>query len=136
LDGGAEATNLQFYPFLHEILRFLQATASGQEPPALAVFSGHDTVIAPLLSALGVYRDGLCRWPSYASRIAFELYQESTKLASGSSQFYVRALFNGKVLRGLRGCRADEELCHLDDFAKGVSSLLGGALDVEAACAG
>lgn len=40
----------------------------------LSIFSGHDTVIAPVLSALGVYHDSLCYWPGYASRIVFELY--------------------------------------------------------------
>mgnify|MGYP006077882493 CR=1 FL=1 len=41
----------------------------------LSVFSGHDTVIAPVLAALGVYDDH-CEWPPYASRIAFELYEK------------------------------------------------------------
>ena len=41
----------------------------------LTVFSGHDTVIAPVLAALGAYTDELCVWPPYASRIVFELWQ-------------------------------------------------------------
>jgi hypothetical protein len=73
----------------------------------LSVFSGHDTVIAPVLSALGIYKDELCRWPQYASRIVFEVYQRiedpevpqepllntahlfvSTHLPTGSPQSY------------------------------------------------
>lgn len=44
-------------------------------PARMSVFSGHDTVIAPVLAGLGVYRDHLCRWPGYASSIVFELWQ-------------------------------------------------------------
>jgi hypothetical protein len=45
----------------------------------LSIFSGHDTVIAPVLAALGVYKDRLCRWPQYASRIIFEVYELTIK---------------------------------------------------------
>ncbi|CAE8590548.1 unnamed protein product, partial [Polarella glacialis] len=99
--------------------------------PSLAVFSGHDTVIAPLLSALGAYHR-FCEWPSYASRIAFELY--SRPMSKAHVVFYVRVLFNGEQLYGLRGCPEGEELCELEDFARGVESLLGGAPDLRAAC--
>jgi len=64
------------YPFLHEVVDRLRAAIAGEQP-ALTVFSGHDTVVAPVLSALGVYGGHLCRWPPYASRIVFELYQST-----------------------------------------------------------
>lgn len=38
------------------------------------MYSGHDTVIAPVLASLGVYEGSLCAWPPYASRIVFELW--------------------------------------------------------------
>ena len=41
----------------------------------LSVYSGHDTVIAPVLAALGLHKNDLCGWPPYASRIIFELWQ-------------------------------------------------------------
>ena len=44
-------------------------------PEKLSIFSGHDSVIAPVLAGLGVYREGLGRWPGYASNIVFELWQ-------------------------------------------------------------
>jgi len=57
----------------------------------MSVFSGHDTVIMPLLAALGVFDnpnarsrspDKLwCEWAPYASRVVFELYTPS---AAGS----------------------------------------------------
>lgn len=52
-----------------------RSTAPPPAPARVSVFSGHDTVIAPVLAGLGVYRDHLCRWPGYASSIVFELWQ-------------------------------------------------------------
>ncbi len=53
--------------------------ATPNNPHKLTLFSGHDTVIAPVLSALGVYRhQTLCHWPQYASRIVFELWERRT----------------------------------------------------------
>jgi len=133
-EGGAVATQLSFYPFLHEVLGLLQEAAPAGSVPSLAVFSGHNTVIAPLLSALGVYWGRLCRWPPYASRISFELYRSPQVGVDGSAQHFMRVLFNGEALVGMRGCGAGE-LCPLEDFAQGVASLLGGASDLAAACA-
>ncbi len=81
----------------------------------ISVFSGHDTVIAPVLAALGVYRGSLCAWPAYASRIVFELWRPSEEsldatstVAGGSAAVtsgtdnetnsggsYVRVVYNG-----------------------------------------
>ncbi|CAE8692947.1 unnamed protein product [Polarella glacialis] len=130
-EGGEVATSLAFYPFLRELLSLLKEATTLDAAPSLAVFSGHDTVIAPLLSALGAYHR-FCEWPSYASRIAFELY--SRPMSKAHVVFYVRVLFNGEQLYGLRGCPEGEELCELEDFARGVESLLGGAPDLRAAC--
>ena len=52
-----------------------RSTPPPPAPARVSVFSGHDTVIAPVLAGLGVYRDHLCRWPGYASSIVFELWQ-------------------------------------------------------------
>ena len=46
----------------------------------VTIFSGHDTVIAPVLASMGLYKDHDCVWPPYASRIAFELYQVNDHL--------------------------------------------------------
>lgn len=55
------------------------------------IFSGHDTVIAPVLASLGIFRiigrnhrpSSYCNWPGYASRIIFERY--STKSTKSSA---------------------------------------------------
>lgn len=92
-EGGLSATSLSIYPFLREVTQHivhaalhgevpLEASTSlpksvslSKTPVKLSVFSGHDTVIAPVLAGLGVYRDNLCKWPGYASNIVFELWQ-------------------------------------------------------------
>lgn len=88
----------------------------------MSIFSGHDTVIAPVLAALGVYHGSLCRWPSYAAHVVFELWQPkhgqevvkgrgeqqqrvsgdggatrtaSENAADNNSKYYLRVLYNG-----------------------------------------
>lgn len=53
-----------------------QGLLEGEVETKFAFFSGHDTVIAPLLAALGAYD---CRWPPYASHVAFELWSKPSQ---------------------------------------------------------
>lgn len=83
----------------------------------LSVFSGHDTVIAPVLAALGVYTEELCVWPPYASSIVFELWQDSkgaAPAAPSESSYkkisFVRVIYNGKdVSSAIPACKAEKE---------------------------
>jgi len=98
-EGGYAATKLSMYPFLREVVGHLvtasvgktlnvsglytsnelPSTAGASHHKKVSVFSGHDTVIAPVLSSLGVYRhEALCKWPGYASRIVFEVWQHTS----------------------------------------------------------
>lgn len=81
IHGGLNSTRLAMYPFMKEIADHLVRAAvhdrDNNAAEKLSVFSGHDTVIAPVLAALGVYSGALCYWPPYASRIVFELYRHS-----------------------------------------------------------
>ncbi|CAM9205199.1 unnamed protein product [Scytosiphon promiscuus] len=86
--GGGEATALSLHPFTSEILTNMREVLSGKSAMKFALFSGHDTVVAPLLAALGAYD---CRWPPYASHVAFELW---SKPASGEGE-------DGPFRRGL-----------------------------------
>ena len=52
----------------------------------MGIFSGHDTVIAPVLAGLGVYSGQDCIWPPYASRIAFELWRPAQPATTTSGQ--------------------------------------------------
>jgi hypothetical protein len=98
--GGYNATSLAIYPFLREIVDGLyaslddaiaQADSNSNKNKKMNIYSGHDTVIAPVLAALGVFENDLyCKWPSYASRIAFELW----KPAANSPYFTANAQAN------------------------------------------
>lgn len=57
-----------------------QQALNGETATKFALFSGHDTVVAPLLAALGAYD---CRWPPYASHVAFELWSKPPSSGSG-----------------------------------------------------
>lgn len=130
--GGLNSTNLAMFPFMQEILAHLkdsvkplpkQATkpveASNHSNHAiipktinqskgkkLSIFSGHDTVLGPVLAALGVFHDSMCYWPSYASRIVFELYsvakvKQSKSISvsdlQGKAAAYLKKLTDFKV---------------------------------------
>jgi hypothetical protein len=80
--------------------------------PLLHVFAGHDTVIAPVLSALGVYHSPQCEfpsfgvrclikldcvWPHYASRLLLELWiNERNELRGMKKEHYIRLVYNGE----------------------------------------
>lgn len=130
--GGGAAARLAMQPFLAEVLLRLQRAVEAPGPE-LALFSGHDTVIAPMLSALGVYRGRFCGRPPYASRIALELYRTLPETADAGA-YYVRVVYNGQMLSGVRGCDATAELCPLENFTYGIRSLLAGAPNFAAAC--
>jgi hypothetical protein len=61
-----------------------------------ALFSGHDTTVAPLLGLLGVF-DGY--WPPYASNVVFELLDDET----AAERWSVRLLYNDRELT-IPGC--------------------------------
>lgn len=84
-NGGLQATKLSIYPFLREVTGHLVSAAlhgTGRKE-MVSIFSGHDTVIAPVLAGLGVYTDELCIWPGYASNIVIELWQPKGTHAKG-----------------------------------------------------
>eukprot|EP00903_Cladosiphon_okamuranus_P016088 g14852.t1 len=81
--GGGEASMLSLYPFTHEILTNMREALSGETSMKFALFSGHDTVVAPLLAALGAYD---CRWPPYASHVAFELWSKPSGSGGGEGK--------------------------------------------------
>jgi len=72
---------------------------------ALAIYSGHDTTIMPLLAALGLWDE---KWAPYASMVTLELYQEN----SSPENFYTRIIYNGKELRH-KDCADQDALCPL-----------------------
>ncbi|KAJ2084198.1 hypothetical protein H4R24_000271 [Coemansia sp. RSA 988] len=89
--------------------------AGKTEKLKLALYSGHDTTVWPLLVVLGADNKSSL-WPPYASNLAFELWKKE----DGSR--VVRVIFNGQVLRlkdgwcDMNACPLDEFFAHLNDF--------------------
>jgi ubiquitin-like domain-containing CTD phosphatase 1 len=83
-------------------------------PNKLALFSGHDTTLAPLLVSLGpnVWNG---EWPPYASMLIIEIHEiidGATDRSIYKSDFAFRLLFNGKVLTSkVDKCPAEADLC-------------------------
>lgn len=138
--NGRKASALAMYPFISEILERLSQAAEGTGE-RLIFYSGHDTVIAPVLAALGgMQASGTCRWPPYASHIVFEVWRSAKQTAA--AQHHVRLLFNGLPVTSFTpGCaaaaslaRLSDEFCPLPAFAEAVRGLLDGHSSFEEAC--
>lgn len=86
--GGLNSTKLSIFPFLREITEHVVTAAlqGADRTEQLSVFSGHDTVIAPVLAGLGVYSGELCVWPGYASNIVVELWQPKSTARAGTGK--------------------------------------------------
>ena len=77
-----------------DITSVMKSVMTGAEVPAMVMWSGHDTTLMPFMTALGA-SDG--KWVPSASTILIELWN------SPANQYYVRMIYNGKVLP-LAGC--------------------------------
>ena len=128
--GGERASRLAMLPLLRDIVQRLLAAAHGKGSERLILFSGHDTVVAPLLAALGGMRSPeLCRWPPYASHITFEVWSSSLAERGPADALEVRVLFNGEaVTQYLYGCEvgkagAEGGFCPLSALAETVRKL-------------
>lgn len=86
--------------------------------PPFIIRAAHDTVIAPLLSALGL-RSRRHAWPGYASRVVTELWTDAASAA------YVRVLYNGEDITPATTCADAAGLCTLEAFEALAASLLG-----------
>ena len=88
-------------------------TFSEVTPPKLALFSGHDTTLMPILATLGQDVWSGLEWSPYASMLLIELYEMSTSNDDQSefpSGYAFRLLYNGAVLTSkMDGCSS--ELC-------------------------
>ncbi|KAJ3261649.1 hypothetical protein HDU77_000763 [Chytriomyces hyalinus] len=113
----------------------------------LAVFSGHDTTIAPLIASLGAYRGYVAEiWPPFGSHVVFEVVEHvpsslTSKLDSSQQpsidNHYVRVRYNSDPLK-LPFCQGrgshfseDPSLCRMDVFLKAVGKLVPGDYDAE-----
>jgi hypothetical protein len=147
-DGGNDSTRINAYPFLKEMVHALLSNSNSNSKsstnsnsnkksgpkPKLYVYSGHDTVIAPVLAALGVYKSERCIWPPYASRVALELWKKTNSEESGSEGLYFRVLYNGDDLtKNVPGCDGSSP-CKIQTLHDRLDSLLKPHESLHAAC--
>jgi hypothetical protein len=83
------------------------STANNTNPYKFVMFSGHDTTIQPVLSAL-LKENWNELWPGYASMITIEIYNAS---ALSSSDYLFRIVYNSEPLI-MPGC--DDSLCDIN----------------------
>jgi acid phosphatase len=108
-----EAARLAIGVFLGDIRDRIRAGATlGSSAPRMALLSGHDTTIWPLLATLG--QDNQVLVP-FASHIAFELWQDSQQ------DYWVAVEFNGTYLT-VGSCTSP--LCALADFEAAIADFV------------
>ena len=106
---------------LDNILPIVAATnrAGGSHPPKLALFSGHDTTLMPILATLGDNVWEGTEWAPYASMIQIEVHKILKSDKNYPSGFAFRLIYNGKVLTAkMDKCKA--ELCDIQVLIKQV----------------
>lgn len=82
---------LQIQPFIARIVSNFKEWIEGRRRQRFVLFSGHDTTVTAVLSALHAF-DG--HRPPYAARVVFELW----KKAGDEDDYVVRTLYNGRVI--------------------------------------
>eukprot|EP00013_Stygamoeba_regulata_P025974 CAMPEP_0177648694 /NCGR_PEP_ID=MMETSP0447-20121125/10964_1 /TAXON_ID=0 /ORGANISM="Stygamoeba regulata, Strain BSH-02190019" /LENGTH=449 /DNA_ID=CAMNT_0019151351 /DNA_START=294 /DNA_END=1643 /DNA_ORIENTATION=+ len=95
LYGNVAITNWTIGSFVQELVlrldQFVDAPsdAARAQQPRFSLYSGHDSTLIPLTSALGLTLTNSALWPPYASHVELELWSDA------QDQFYVRTLYNG-----------------------------------------
>lgn len=97
--------------FMTEVLTDLQKAVDGAPPYKFMLYSGHDTTILPVMSALGV---PLETEPGYASNLSFELLKDG-------KDFSVRVRYNGKDV--ILPDNGGKNTCTFENFKQRVQTL-------------
>ncbi|KAI9325035.1 histidine phosphatase superfamily [Zopfochytrium polystomum] len=90
-----EIVKLSIGNFIHDLITVMKSGVAGAaNSPKFAVFSGHDTTVAPLLGALG-HREKT--YPGFGANLALEVFEDSSKTPSWWKRpdHYVRVKYNG-----------------------------------------
>ena len=133
-DSGEEVSRKAIGRFVAEMAAPIQDAVAGKpDAPKLAVFSGHDSTIVPLLCAFKAF-DG--SYPDFASIVSFELFKSKSFF---DRSFYVRMSYNGEPV-AIPACQApdshlkgDKTICSIDAFMKEVNRIV--PQNYEADCA-
>lgn len=136
--NDAEYSKLGIGPLWYEIVQNIYTHIHEGETSSnkLALFSGHDTTIMPLLASLDPALWADDDWPPYASMVLIEVHEvnidRNTDKKVFKSNFAFRLLFNGNVITPkMQGCSPDLELCDLDVLLERVEPFA--ALDIDCA---
>ena len=111
-------------PLWKEIMRNINLIVdsnsdNASRPPKLALFSGHDTTIMPLLATLGDKVWSGTEWSPYASMMQIELHEVLNGSTDYPSGYAFRLIYNGGVLTSnMDGCTG--ELCDVQVLVKQV----------------
>lgn len=134
--NDAEYAKLSMAPLWAEIMDRINPLVNdetvdqfGRIIPKLALFSGHDTTIMPLLATLGPDLWGDKDWAPYASMLLIEIHEMvedgRTDRSTYKSSYAFRLLYNGKVLTSrIPGC-TEAELCDVKHFTNIVNQFAG-----------
>ncbi|XP_004834405.1 2-phosphoxylose phosphatase 1 [Heterocephalus glaber] len=116
------------HPILNQTINRMQRSAEGRKDEIFALYSAHDVTLSPVLSALGLSE---ARFPRFAARLIFELWQDREK----PSEHSVRVLYNGvDVTFHTSFCqdhhrRSSKPMCPLENLVRFVKRDMFVALD-------
>uniref|UniRef100_A0A8C3H7R3 2-phosphoxylose phosphatase 1 n=1 Tax=Chrysemys picta bellii TaxID=8478 RepID=A0A8C3H7R3_CHRPI len=79
---------LAIHPLLNQTVNRMQRIAEGKKEELFVLYSAHDVTLSPVLSALGITE---ARFPRFAARLVFELWQDGKK----PREHFIRILYNG-----------------------------------------
>jgi hypothetical protein len=119
----SQFAKLALGPLWYEIMKNINPYLEGDESqgtitaPKLALFSGHDTTIMPLLASIGPKLWNDTDWAPYASMLLIEIHElidGQSDPETHTSKLAFRLIYNGKVLTQLvDNCHDNSELCDL-----------------------
>ncbi|RIA89614.1 histidine phosphatase superfamily, partial [Glomus cerebriforme] len=121
----------RFLAELREIILSKVNNTSETKDLKFAIYSGHDSTIAPLITTFNAYNH---RWPKFNSHLTLELFESKEKssffklFSSAQDNHYIRVKYNDKILE-LPACQNDgqhhpndKSLCTLKAFLSLVDS--------------
>lgn len=120
-----EYSKLAMGPLWAEIMEKINPIINGDSQPTtrLALYSGHDSTIAPLLASLGMWN--ATSWPPYASYFNVEVHEIIDGQSDSKyfpSKFAFRLVYNGQVITGnMPGCMSSLEMCDINVLTKRVN---------------
>ncbi|XP_051841618.1 2-phosphoxylose phosphatase 1 [Antechinus flavipes] len=106
---------LASHPVLNQTVNRMLRIAEGRKEEIFVLYSAHDVTLSPVLSALGITE---ARFPRFAARLVFELWQDGEK----PTDHFIRILYNGvDVTFHTSFCQehhkhSSKPMCPLEDF--------------------